>query len=243
MIGAKGSSWPSLISPVLRSSSRARNATACSTRESSSTSSSKTKRVRRARTARKRSRKSDTGGKRRPRCDERGRRRLGCEGSQRRLELRRVLRRERPGSDRRERCRAGSEEAIRLRGQPFFEPGCTRFYPPVLGEALRELGSRRVRVELVDVELVVLGKQQAPLQLEQGGHEDEKLTAELEIGLGQAAPGSLLDEGDDDVCDLDVGERQLLFQDEGQEQIERALEGLELEVEIANGGHGHARRC
>ena len=121
---------------------------------------------------------------------ERGRRRLGSEGCA-------APTRASPGpavasgraSDRRERCRAGSEEPVRLRGQPLFEPGCTRFYPPVLGEPLRELGSRLVRVELVDVELVVLGKQHARLQLEQGGDEDEELTAELEIGLGQAAPG------------------------------------------------------
>ena len=58
----------SSISPALRSSSRARNATACSTRVSWCTSVSKSKRVRRASGALNRPRNCSTGGKRSSRC-------------------------------------------------------------------------------------------------------------------------------------------------------------------------------
>src|SRR5205814_1569268 len=64
LIGAKGAAWSILISPDRRRSSKARNATACSIRESSPTSWSKSKRDRRRRTARNRSTNCDTGGKR-----------------------------------------------------------------------------------------------------------------------------------------------------------------------------------
>src|SRR5262249_36729147 len=68
LIGAKGAAWSIVISPARRMSSRARNATACSTRVSSPTSWSKSNRDRRRRSERNRSRNCDTGGNRSAMC-------------------------------------------------------------------------------------------------------------------------------------------------------------------------------
>src|SRR5205807_7639739 len=68
LIGANGAACSSAISPERRRSSSARNATACSTRDSSPTSWSKSNRERRRSTARNRSRNCVTGGKRSAMC-------------------------------------------------------------------------------------------------------------------------------------------------------------------------------
>src|SRR5438105_8477576 len=67
-IGANGAACDRAISPERRSSSNARNATACSTRDIPATSPSKSKRLRRRSTARNRSRNCDTGGNRSSMC-------------------------------------------------------------------------------------------------------------------------------------------------------------------------------
>src|SRR4029079_10138092 len=66
LIGVNGPACSIRISPALRSSSSARNATACSMRERPAASCSKSQRRRRRSSARKRSRNWTTGGKRRP---------------------------------------------------------------------------------------------------------------------------------------------------------------------------------
>ena len=49
-----------------------------------------------------------------------------------------------------------------------------------------------------------------------------------------------LDEGEHDPSDLDVRERQFLLQNECQKEVEGTLEGVEVELEVANrqGLHG-----
>src|SRR5581483_10873838 len=69
LIGANGAAWSIAISPARRSSRRARNATACSIRDSSPTSWSKSNRTRRRRTDRNRSRNKVTAGKRSAMCE------------------------------------------------------------------------------------------------------------------------------------------------------------------------------
>ena len=64
LMGANGDAWLRSISPDLRSSSNARSATACSTREKPSTSASKSNSRLRVRSERKRSTNCETGGKR-----------------------------------------------------------------------------------------------------------------------------------------------------------------------------------
>ncbi len=52
------------------------------------------------------------------------------------------------------------------------------------------------------------------------------------------ALGQPLDERDDDRGDVDLGEVELLAQDERQEQVERPLEGVQIQLELA---HDHRR--
>src|SRR5439155_10923021 len=68
LIGANGAAWSMRTSFPLASSRSARNAAACSRRDSPSTSASSMNAFRRRRVARKRSRKRSIGGKRRPMC-------------------------------------------------------------------------------------------------------------------------------------------------------------------------------
>ena len=66
----------------------------------------------------------------------------------------------------------------------------------------------------------------------------EELTARLEVQL--VALGQLLDEGEHDAGDVDVRQRDLLLEDERQQQVEGAFERLEVELELV---HGHAREA
>ena len=236
LIGANGAACSSAISPVLRSSSSARKATAWSTRESEPTSASKSKRRRRRRTARKRSRNCETGGKRSDMCASETSRRRRREQAQRRGELLRVLRRELPLRTRRERRRADAEVAVALAGQPLGEPDGRLLHPAVLGEPARELLGRLLGLELGELRLLVR-EERASLQLEQRRDQDEELAARLEVEL--VPLGEPLDEGDDDRGHVDLGRLQLLLQEQRQEQVEGTLERVEVQLELAD-DHGAA---
>ena len=160
-------------------------------------------------------------------------RRLG-EQAQRRRELLGILRREPPLRPRRERRRAEPEEAVALAGEPLGEPGGRLLHPPVLGEPARELLGRLLRLELGELRLLV-GEERARLQLEQRRDQDEELAAGLEIEL--VALGKPLDEGDHDRGHVDVGRLELLLQQQRQEQVERALERVEVQLELAHDHH------
>src|SRR5207247_7185310 len=69
----------------------------------------------------------------------------------------------------------------------------------------------------------------ARLQLEQGGEEDEKLPARLEIEL--VALKQALEEGEHDPGDVELAQIQLVLQDEGQQEVERAFECVEIRSE------------
>src|SRR5205807_6330586 len=64
--------------------------------------------------------------------------------------------------------------------------------------------------------------------------------AGLEVEL--LALGEARDEGDDDLGEVELGERQLLAEDEREQEIERPLEGVEVELELAYGDGGHCGR-
>src|SRR6266511_4122175 len=98
-----------------------------------------------------------------------------------------------------------------------------------------------------------VGEELASLQLQQRPHEDEELAAGLEIEPVLLREPSA--EGDHDLSHVDLGERQLLAQEERQQQVEWPLERVEVEVELmsqhlrenltrradASLGHGHRR--
>src|SRR5207248_2427211 len=87
---------------------------------------------------------------------------------------------------------------------------------------------------------LLLGEEAARLQLEERREEDEELAARLEVEL--VALGEPRDEGDDDLRQVELGERQLLAEDEREQEVERTLEGVEVELELADGDGGHCGR-
>ena len=83
----------------------------------------------------------------------------------------------------------------------------------------------------LDVEplLVVRGQHQPRLQLEQRGDQDEELGGGLEVELTRAL--EVLDVGEHDLGEVDLEEVDLLLQHQRQEQVERPVEDLQVEVE------------
>src|SRR5439155_14312133 len=119
-------------------------------------------------------------------------------------------------------------------------------HPPVLLEPARELLGGLLRVEISELDLLVR-EQLACLELEQRADQHEEVAARVEVE--RLALGQALDEGDDDVRDVHVPGLQLLPQDEGQQEIERPLERVEVELQLADvhrreasgaGGRGRA---
>ena len=122
--------------------------------------------------------------------------------------------------------------------------------PPV-GEQLREVGAGvavaavlehpreqlvrgLLRLEVVLV-AVVPRQQQTRLQLEQSGDQHEELGRRLEVQLALLL--QVLDIGDHDLAELDLGEVDALAQHDRHQQVEGTREDVELEVEI---GYRHA---
>ncbi len=161
--------------------------------------------------------------------------------SQRVGERGRVLRREPPLGSRCERRGPEPEPAVALRREPLDEPGRGLLHPPVLGEAACELLGGLLRLEPVELGGLV-GEEPTGLQLEQRRDEDEELAARLEIELVSASLRACSTKGEDDRRDVDLARLEVLLQQERQEEVERALEGVEVELELAHGRRGHARR-
>ena len=104
------------------------------------------------------------------------------------------------------------------------------------GELLRGL----LGLELAELGGLV-GEERARLELEQRGHEDEELAARLQVEL--VALGEALDEREDDRSDVDLPRLELLLQEQRQEEVERPFEGVELELELADGRRLHGREA
>src|SRR5262249_58583977 len=50
------------------------------------------------------------------------------------------------------------------------------------------------------------------------------------------------DEGEDERRDVDLAGLQLLLEEQREQEVERSFEGIELELELANGRRQHGRR-
>ena len=237
--GGEGCAWLRAISPDLRSSSSASSATACSTRERPSTSLSKSKTRRRVSTrgsARGTARRAGSasamcpsetvgGGTASARsaapsasgsCGASRRSARGASGAG-------PIRKNRSCSD----------------AEALEEPGGSLLHAPVLGEASRELLRGLLGLELAELGGLV-GEERARLELEERRDEDEELAARLEIEL--VALRHALDEREDDGGDVDLAGLELLLQEQREEEIERPLEGVELQLELPDGRRQHARR-
>ncbi len=74
-------------------------------------------------------------------------------------------------------------------------------------------------------------------QLEERRDQDEELAAGVEVEL--VAVGQPFDERDDDPRHVDLRRLDRVLEQKGQEEVERPLEGIEVQLEIADGtGHG-----
>ena len=151
-------------------------------------------------------------------------------------ELRRILVGEPALGPRRERRRAEAEEALALVREPLAQPAGRLLHPAVLGEPPGELLGGLLRLEVGELGLL-LGEEVPRLDLEQRGDEHEELAARVEIEL--VALGEMRDERDDDRGDVDVRRLELILEDERQEEVERALEGVEVQLQLAHGGRHH----
>ena len=106
-------------------------------------------------------------------------------------------------AQRRERRGAEAGVTVGLRGEPFLEPACGGAEAAVGGQPLRQLLGRLLGVEALQVELLAW-EQAASLQLEQRGHEHEKLPAGLEVELASLEPG--FHEREHDLGHVDVAQ-------------------------------------
>ena len=167
-------------------------------------------------------------------CGQRDVRRLLREQPQHRGERLRLLRGEFPLRPRRERRRPEPEEPVALGCEPLGQPPGRVLHAAVLLEAPRELLRGLLGLELGEVG--VLREQAARLQLEQRSDQHEELTADLEVEL--FALGEPLDEGDDDPRHVHLGQVELLPEHEGQQEVERPFEGVQVQLELA---HDHGR--
>ena len=182
-----------------------------------------------------------------------GRQRAHCDHQRLRL-----LGRDPPLGARSERRRAEPEEAVLLALQPLAEPAGRLLHPAELLEPAGELLRRLLRIEVAELDLLVR-EQLSCLQLEERPDQHEELPAGVQVerlavgerrrqrrrspgeGTGSAGvEGEALDERDDDVGDVHVPRLQLLPQDERQQQVERALERVEVELELPDMHRGEA---
>ncbi len=102
----------------------------------------------------------------------------------------------------------------------------------------QELLGRLAGLEVQQL-LLLAREHQARLELQQGGDEDEELRRDLEIEL--ALRLEVVEVGQHDIRELDLEQIDLFPQDEGQQQVERPAEDVEVQLELGD-GHRHERQ-
>ncbi len=106
----------------------------------------------------------------------------------------------------------------------------------VAHEPGEQLAGGLLGVELVERLLDVLLEQEARLHLEKGGDEEHELRGRVEVEL--LALGETHDVLGDDARDAHLPDVDLVLEDEGDEQVERPVEDVEVELEPFGGGDG-----
>ncbi len=126
-----------------------------------------------------------------------------------------------------------AEDAQARVGAPLGEPGGRALEALVLGEPRGELLGGGLGVELLLVVLRLGVDEQARLELAQCGDQQDELGERLEVDVGGLVHAVEVRQDDGDDRHLD--ELELLAQHERQQEVERAREGVEVEVELENG--------
>ena len=190
-------------------------------------------RLRRRSTARKRSRNCATGGKRSAMCAERDRRRLGRERPQRaRPAPPAPAARAAAPTRRRERRRPEPEEAVALASSRSASQAAASFARRYSAEPPRRAPRPPPRARARQLGLLVR-EEPARLQLEQRRDEHEELAARLEVELARARRAARTNATTIPATSTSA-QVELLLQDERQQQVERALERVEVQLELAH---------
>ena len=103
----------------------------------------------------------------------------------------------------------------------------------VLEHPGEQLVGRLARLQVEPLLVLVHGQHQARLQLQQRRDQHEELGGRLEVELARAL--EVLDVGEHHLGQVDLEQVDLLLEDQRQQQVERPLEDLEVEVEIDYG--------
>ena len=112
--------------------------------------------------------------------------------------------------------------------EPFPEPAGGRLVARVLEHPREQLvgGLLGLHVE----PFVFLAREHQPrLELEQGGDQHQELGGGLQVELTGRL--EVVDVGEDDLRQVDFEQVDLLAQNQRKEQVERALEDLQVEIE------------
>src|SRR5262249_50231604 len=92
-----------------------------------------------------------------------------------------------------------------------------------------------LRAELL---LALLARQQEPrLELAEGGDQDEELGDGLQVELELAVLAHVVDVRDDDRTERNLRQRDLLTEQDRQQQVEGPLEDVQIEIELGDRGH------
>src|SRR5205085_6834466 len=112
---------------------------------------------------------------------------------------------------------------------PVAEPPGGVLHPPVLGEPPCQLLGRGLGLQLEQLG-GLLREEAASLELQEGRDEDEELAARLEVEL--LVLREPLEEREHDAGDVDLPQVELVLEDERQQQVEGAFEGVEVELQL-----------
>jgi hypothetical protein len=140
------------------------------------------------------------------------------------------------------RRRCSGSGAARKRLQPVCQVLRDPPVAPGLEQALHQLLRGLLGLQVAQLVLLLARQQQAGLQLEQRGDQDEELRGDLEVQL--AARLEVVEVGEDDLGEVDLEQVDLLLEDQGEQQVERPAEHLQVELETRDVGgraHGVAR--
>ena len=126
---------------------------------------------------------------------------------------------------------------LAARGQEAAGAAEARVGEHPLEQLLGRLGGREL-VELLDL---LARQHQARLELQQRGDQHEELRRGLEVEL--VAGLEVVEVGQHDVGQLDLEQVELLAQDQRQQQVERAREDVEVQLQACDRRRGHEERA
>ena len=134
---------------------------------------------------------------------------------------------------RRQRRRAVHHSPLAL--EPLLEHLRRLAVAAVLEHPREQLVGGLLRAELLVA--LLAGQQQARLELAERGDQDKELRDRLEVEVEIAGLAHVVDVGDHDLAERDLRQRDLLAQQDREQQVEWPLEDVQVEIELGDRGH------